>query len=151
MIIEQVLANLEDLDPKEIEGRHIEKVLLESDALVKRIQRVKTDHGTELGIRLKGQGDLRAGDVLHMDDRNMIVVDVMTDDLLVIRPRSIGEMGMIAHQLGNRHLPAQFEGDEMLVQYDYLVEELLGQLDIPHVRENRKVKEAFRHIGHSHE
>ncbi|MFS0574450.1 urease accessory protein UreE [Sporosarcina sp. 179-K 3D1 HS] len=151
MIIERVLANLEDLDPKEIEGRHVEKVLLESDALVKRIQRVQTDHGTELGIRLKGQGDLRAGDVLHMDERNMIVVDVLTDDLLVIRPRSIGEMGMIAHQLGNRHLPAQFEEDEMLVQYDYLVEELLGQLGIPYARENRKVKEAFRHIGHSHD
>ena len=60
------------------------------------------------------------------------------------------EMGTIAHQLGNRHLPAQFEEDKMMVQYDYLVEELLNELDIPYKREERKVKQAFRHIGHSH-
>ena len=32
---------------------HIEKVYLESAHLVKRIQRVTTDHGKEIGIRLK--------------------------------------------------------------------------------------------------
>ena len=70
--------------------------------------------------------------------------------MLIIKPRTILEMGNIAHQLGNRHLPAQFEGDEMFVLYDYLVEELLQELDIPYQREKRKVKQAFRHIGHSH-
>ena len=118
--------------------------------MVKRIQRVTTDHGREIGIRLKDPRDLVAGDVLYMDDKNIIVVDVVADDLLVINPRSIHEMGTIAHQLGNRHLPAQFEDDRMMVQYDYLVEELLNELDIPYQREKRKVKQAFRHIGHSH-
>lgn len=150
MIIERVVTNIHDIDPKELEKRHKEKVYLESAHLVKRIQRVETDHGRELGIRLKDQQDLQAGDVLFMDDENMIIIDVLSDDLLIIRPRSIHEMGTIAHQLGNRHLPAQFEGDEMLVQYDYLVEDLLKELGIPYSRENRKVKEAFRHIGHSH-
>ena len=139
------------MDKTEIGKRHIEKVYLESAYLVKRIQRVKTDHGNELGIRLKEARDLVAGDVLFMDDKNMIVIDVLSDDLIVISPRSINEMGNIAHQLGNRHLPAQFEGDDMLVQYDYLVEELLQEMGIPFKREDRKVKKAFRHIGHSHE
>lgn len=143
--------NLEDMDERDIKKRHVEKVYLESAYLVKRIQRVKTDHGNELGIRLKEVRELVAGDVLFMDDQNMIVVDVLSDDLIVISPRSIEEMGNIAHQLGNRHLPAQFEGHEMLVQYDYLVVELLQELGIPFRREDRKVKKAFRHIGHSHE
>ena len=39
----------------------------------------------------------------------MIVVDVNSEDLLVIKPRNIQEMGDIAHQLGNRHLPAQLK------------------------------------------
>ncbi|MFE4239451.1 urease accessory protein UreE [Peribacillus butanolivorans] len=151
MIIEKVVTNLEKMDTNEIKKRHIEKVYLESAHLMKRIQRVKTDHGNELGIRLKEHRDLLAGDVLYMDDKNMIVIDVISDDLLVISPRSIKEMGTIAHQLGNRHLPAQFEEDDMLVQYDYLVEELLQELGIPFKREERKVKQAFRHIGHSHE
>ncbi|MCQ6282468.1 urease accessory protein UreE [Bacillus sp. EB600] len=151
MIVERIEANIESMEKEEIINRHIEKVYLESSLLVKRIQRVKTDHGREIGIRLKEPRDLTSGDVLYMDDRNIIVIDVMEDDLLVIRPRSLNEMGTIAHQLGNRHLPAQFENDEMMVQYDYLVEELVKELDIPFTREDRKVKQAFRHIGHSHE
>lgn len=142
--------NIDEMDKSEIDKRHIEKVYLESAYLVKRIQRVKTDHGNELGIRLNEARDLLAGDVLFMDDKNMIVVDVLSDDLIVISPRSIEEMGNIAHQLGNRHLPAQFDGNDMLVQYDYLVVELLKELEIPFRREDRKVKKAFRHIGHSH-
>lgn len=150
MIIESIVTNIEEMPIEELSKRHKEKVLLESSDLVKRIQKVTTDHGKEIGIRLKNPRDLKAGDVLFMDDKNMIIVDVLSDDLLVIRPRSLHEMGTIAHQLGNRHLPAQFENDEMLVQYDYLVEDLLQELQIPYQREARKVKQAFRHIGHSH-
>src|SRR3954452_3256128 len=150
MIVESVVTNIEEMEKEELLKRHKEKVFLDSADLVKRIQKVTTDHGKEIGIRLKNPRDLKAGDVLFMDDKNMIIVDVLSDDLLVIRPRSLQEMGTISHQLGNRHLPAQFENDEMLVQYDYLVEELLQELQIPYQREARKVKQAFRHIGHSH-
>ncbi|MFB3170777.1 urease accessory protein UreE [Neobacillus sp. 179-C4.2 HS] len=147
MIIEKVLGNVSTIEKR---TPHVERVYLESDLLVKRIQRVITDHGREIGIRLKDNKDLVDGDILHMDEKNMIVISVKEDDVLVIMPTSIGQMGDIAHQLGNRHLPAQFVGDEMLVQYDYLVEELLKQVKVPYKRENRKVGQAFRHIGHSH-
>lgn len=148
MIIEKVIGNVATIEKK---APHTERVYLNSDDLVKRIQRVVTDHGKEIGIRLKDNRDLIDGDVLYIDERNMVVISVKDDDLLVIQPTSIQQMGEIAHQLGNRHLPAQFEGNEMLVQYDYLVEELLQQLEIPFKRENRKVKHAFRHIGHRHD
>lgn len=82
----------------------------------------------------------------------MIIIDVNSEDIIAIKPRTIKEMGDIAHQLGNRHLPAQFTDDnEMLVQYDYLVEDLLKGLGIPYQREDRKVNQAFKHIGHSHD
>lgn len=151
MIVEEIVMNIRDLAADEINHRHKEVVYLESAHLMKRIQRVETDHGREIGIRLKNSKDLEAGDILFMDDENMIIVDVQSDDLIVISPRSMHEMGTIAHQLGNRHLPAQFEGNDMLVQYDYLVEELLEEEAIPFKREERKVKQAFRHIGHSHD
>jgi urease accessory protein len=148
MIIEKVIGNVATLEKR---APHIERVFLESDHLVKRVQRVVTDHGKELGIRLSENRELVDGDVLYMDEKNMIVVSVKEDDLLTIMPKSIQQMGEIAHQLGNRHLPAQFEENEMLVQYDYLVEELLQQVNIPYKHEKRKVKQAFRHIGHSHD
>lgn len=150
MIIEEIVGHIDELDPELVACAHKEKVYLESSDLVKRIQRVKTDHGREIGIRLSESRELNAGDVLYMDEKNIILIEVFPDDVIVIQPRSMNEMGTIAHQLGNRHLPAQFEEDQMLVQYDYLVEELLEELGIPYAREKRKVKKAFRHIGHSH-
>ncbi len=150
MIVEQIVTHLEDLSPECRGGRHLEKVYLSSDDLVKRIQRVVTDHGRELGISLRQPVDLRNGDVLYMDDHHLIVVEVQPEDLLVIRPRNMQEMGDIAHRLGNRHLPAQFDNDRMLVQYDYLIEDLLEEGGIPFSRETVKVKQPFRHSGHSH-
>lgn len=151
MIVEQVLTHMDQLDENVLHNCHVEKVYLENSDLVKRVLRVVTDHGREIGIRLKEPKDLTAGDILYMDDQNVIVVDVVPEDLLVICPSSLQQMGEIAHKIGNRHLPAQFEGDSMLVQYDYLVEDLLKESGIPYAHESKKVKQAFRHIGHSHE
>ncbi|PIC63937.1 urease accessory protein UreE [Sporosarcina sp. P13] len=150
MIIEKIVGHIDELDANLVAKTHKEKVFLESSDLLKRIQRVKTDHGREIGIRLRDARELVAGDVLYMDEKNIILIEVLPDDVIIIEPRTLNEMGTIAHQLGNRHLPAQFEDDKMIVQYDYLVEELLVELGLPFARENRKVKKAFRHIGHSH-
>nr|WP_147532971.1 urease accessory protein UreE [Bacillus marasmi] len=148
MIIEQVLGNIRSIEKL---PPHIERVYLRSDLLLKKIQRVKTDHGNELGIRLKNGEELRDGDILYRDEKNAIVISVLEDEVIAIRPTTIKQMGEIAHQLGNRHLPAQFTNDEMLVQYDYLVEKLLQDEGIPYVCEKRKLAQAFKHIGHSHE
>ena len=148
MIVEKVIGNIEAI--QDIKAFHIEKVLLESDDLLKRIQRVTTDHGTELGISLPPNHSLRDGDILHQEGKNLIVISVKADDVLVIRPVSMMQMGVVAHMLGNRHLPAQFEGDAMIVQYDYLVERLLKEEQLSYTRENKKLKQAFRHVDHSH-
>lgn len=148
MIIEKVVGNIHELNKP---TTHIERVYVRSDDLLKKILRVKTDHGNELGIRLKEGTVLKDGDILYQDERNTIIISVLADDVLVIKPTNLTQMGDIAHQLGNRHLPAQFENDEMIVQYDYLVEKLLQDLEIPFARENRKMKKAFKHIGHAHD
>lgn len=150
MIVESIQGNIANLTQEE-KQMHIEKVYLENSDLVKRIQRVTTDHGTEIGILLNQPIDLQYGDILYRDENNMIIIDVNSEDIIAIKPRSLKEMGDIAHQLGNRHLPAQFTDTEMLVQYDYLVEDLLKGLGIPYEREARKVNQAFKHIGHSHD
>lgn len=147
MVVESIAGNMETLP---IGRRHTEKVYIRSDDLVKRIQRVVTDHGTEIGIRLNTAKDLRHGDILYMDDINAIVLSVIPDLLLVIRPESLSQMGFIAHQIGNRHIPAQFEEDAMLVMYDRLLEEMLVHHEVPYSKEERTVRQAFRHIGHSH-
>lgn len=148
MIVEKVIGNIETLT--NLKDFHVEKIYLESDELLKRVQRVTTDHGTELGISLPPNHALKDGDILHQDGKNLIVISVKEDDVLVIRPVDMMQMGVIAHMLGNRHLPAQFEADAMIVQYDYLVERLLKEENLNYTRENKKLKQAFRHVDHSH-
>ncbi|WP_255767694.1 urease accessory protein UreE [Pseudarthrobacter sulfonivorans] len=160
MIVEKVLGNLHELPPDagEYAGLHREKVVLPSTDLVKRIQRVTTDHGKEIGIRLPaGSADLRDGDILDVADTNMIVVSVLPTDVLVIAPRSIHEMGVVAHSLGNRHLQAQFfdasseYGAEVMVcAFDHTVEDYLKHVGVPYDRQERVMPVPFRHAEHAH-
>ena len=93
---------------------------------------------------------LRDGDILFNDGHNMVVISVKEDDVIVITPRDINEMGEVAHNLGNKHLPVQIEDGKIIIQYDYLVEKFLQDLQVNFERKNMKLKQAFRHVDHSH-
>lgn len=150
MIFNQVLGNIDDIN--DLNNLHIEKIYINSEDALKRIMRVNSDHNHEYGIALSENVELKDGDILYHDDKNMIIVKIKSDDVLVIRPTNITEMGIIAHSLGNRHLQAQFEDGKMIIQYDALVEEELKKDGINYSRENLKLKKAFRHVefGHTH-
>lgn len=161
MIINAVIGNIVDLPAAELEQLHLEKVSLSGADLSKRIQRVRTDHGNELGLQLRSTagsaGDLRDGDILFRDAAQLIVVAVLPTDVLVIAPTGILQMGTVAHQLGNRHLQAQFFGPEscygaevMVVPYDHTVVQLLEQLQLPYSRQERVMASPFRHAEHTH-
>lgn len=163
MIVDSVIGNLHDLTPLERENLHVESVVLPLADLTKRIQRVHTDHGTELGIRLApGSADLRDGDILARDGRGVIVVRLEPTDVLVIAPGSVHEMGVIAHNLGNRHLQAQFFGPEepfesleghdgvMVIQYDHTAEHYLDHVGVRYARMERSMPVPFRHAEHTH-
>ena len=109
MLITEIRGNLHEQPLPE--GIHVETITVPSAQLVKRIQRLRTDHGNEVGLRLpSGAPDLRDGDILALDDTNAVVIRVEASDVLVIRARTIHEMAVVAHTLGNRHLQAQFPG-----------------------------------------
>ena len=150
MIFNQVLGNIDDIN--DLNNLHIEKIYINSEDALKRIMRVNSDHNHEYGIALSENVELKDGDILYHDDKNMIIVKIKSDDVLVIRPTNITEMGIIAHSLGNRHLQAQFEDGKMIIQYDSLVEGELKRDNINYTRENLKLKKAFRHVefGHTH-
>lgn len=147
MILEKILGNIKDTN---IEGCHVEKIYIDNEDLLKRIIRVTSDHGHEYGISLSGEEKLKDGDILLNDGHNVVVVKVNSEDVLVIKPGSITAMGKIAHEIGNKHLPAQFKEDNMIIQYDAVVEEGLKRDKIPYSRENLELEEAFRHVDFMH-
>ena len=157
MIVDRILGNKHDLDPAELAGLHEEKIVLPSAELVKRVQRVSTDHGRDVGIRLTVPADLRDGDILYRDDDGFIAISVLPADVLVIAPRSVLEMGTVAHNLGNRHVQAQFFGagsdyraEVMVVAYDHTIEDYLTHAGVPFTRQQRVMPVPFRHAGHTH-
>lgn len=150
MIFNKILGNINELD--NLENIHLEKIYISSDESVKRILRVNSDHNHEYGIALEENTELKDGDILYRDGKNIIAIKIKGDDVLVIKPDNITQMGVIAHTLGNRHLQAQFEDGKMIIQYDSLVEGELKRDNINYTRENLKLKKAFRHVefGHTH-
>lgn len=148
MIFDKVLGNINEID--NLNSYHIEKIHLNSEDMLKRIIRVTSDHNNEYGITLEGSEKLKDGDILYKKDKQLIVVEITSEDVLVIKPQSINEMGIIAHSLGNRHLQAQFEEDKMIIQYDRLVEEELKRDNINYSRDNIVLKKAFRHVEFAH-
>ena len=150
MIFNQKKGNIRDIE--NINNYHIEKIFINSDDTLKRILRVTSDHNNEYGIALDKNEELKDGDILLNDGKNLVVIKVKGEDVLVIKPDNITEMGIIAHSLGNRHLQAQFNDGKMIIQYDSLVEEELKRDKINYSRENLKLEKAFRHVefGHTH-
>lgn len=149
MIITEILGNLHD-NP-ELAAGHVERIVLDDAALVKRVQRLTTDHDNEVGLRLPaGHPPLRDGDVLHADGSNTVVITAEPTDVVVIHPVNVREMGFVAHSLGNRHLPAQFDGEAMIVQYDSPVVDFLEHHRVPYERRAKVMPTPFRHAEHTH-
>jgi urease accessory protein len=161
VIVEKIVGNLADLPREERDGLHVEKVVLAGADLVRRIQRVTTDHGREIGLQLAPapgrDGDLKDGDILLRDATGVVAVAVLPSDVLVIAPRTLAEMGVTAHSLGNRHLQAQFfdadseyGAEVMVVQYDHTVQDYLDHHQVPYERQDRVMPVPFRHAEHTH-
>ena len=91
MIFTKVDALVKDID---VDKYHIETVILSSDDLNKKIIRVKSDHGNEFGIRLDKGQKLQNGSAFFIDDHHVLAIGVESQDLIVISPKDMGEMGI---------------------------------------------------------
>ncbi|KRM76680.1 urease accessory protein UreE [Secundilactobacillus collinoides] len=148
MLVEKIIDHI-DL-PAADDGK-VETVMVANEDLAKRLHHLQTKDATEVAVHLPEGQHLHVGDVLYQDDQRTIVVDVLPEDVLIIEPGTIKNMGIIAHELGNRHLPAQFTDTEMIVQYDYLVEQLLQNRHLLYKHTALKLSKPFLHVGHHHD
>lgn len=157
MIVHEIRGNRDDLTAQQLASVTEDRVALDNEQLLKRVQRLTTHSGREIGLQLSDHHELHDGDILHRDDNSMITVEVLATDVLVIAPNDLETMAFVAHSLGNRHLQAQFFGPDseygravMVVRYDHTVEDFLTETDTPYTREQRVMPAAFRHAEHSH-
>lgn len=155
MIVTELRGNVRDLGG---DARVADHVVFDNESRVKRIQRVTTEGGTELGLKLdKSVRELEDGDILGETEQGLIVASMAPLDVLVIQPASIEEALKVAHSLGNRHLQAQFFGKDsdfgaevMVVRYDHTVEHHLDHVGVNYHRGDYVMPRAFRHAEHTH-
>ena len=129
MIVTELRGNVRDLDAS---TKVADRVVFDNESRVKRIQRVTTEGGTELGLKLdKSVRELEDGDILAETDQGVIVASMAPLDVLVIQPASIEEALKVAHSLGNRHLQAQFFGTDSEFKAEVMVAVSYTHLTLP--------------------
>lgn len=130
--------------------KNIELVELEWEELNKRILRKKTNKGREIAISLETGNSLQEGDILYQDEEVQIVVQTKKEEVYVIYPRNMTEMGKISFELGNRHTPSLIKEDEIVVRYDYTLEKLFDEVGVKYEKTTRRFDKAFKYRGHQH-
>lgn len=109
-------------------------------------------------LDLKEPVMLAHGDRLLLDNGECVEVIAADEKLYDIRPRDAAHLVELAWHLGNRHLPAEFAGNRILIQRDPVIRAMLEGLGaaIEEVTEPfHPLRGAYhapsgRHGGHSH-
>jgi urease accessory protein len=116
MLIEEIVGQKDNV---QLGDRRIETISIAWFESSKRIQRKKTDAGTEVAIRFLKQGQLlRQDDVVFMDDHKAIVVDVLPCDAIQVTPQSMFDMGVVCYEIGNKHLPIFIQDNLVLLPFE---------------------------------
>ena len=149
MLFEKILGNLKELKDKA--HYEIEKIVVKSDDLERKIMRVTSDKGVEYGISLKESGDkLENGAILYNDGKKIIIIETDVEKALVVSPKDMNQMGEIAHFLGNMHTPVKVENNKIYLHYDKYLDNTFKEKNYPFEIEYIKFKKALRHAEHGH-
>ena len=123
----------------------IDAVNIEWHETNKRILHKFTNLGTQVTLKfLRESPDLKDGDILWHGENKIIIVEIIPCECIVITPRSVMEASGICYEIGNRHQPLFYEGNELLVPYDVPLHNLLQASGYELKVEKRKLKDAFK-------
>ena len=144
MILTDVFNTVDEIE--NLSDFHIETAMVKSDDLMKSILRVTTDHGNDYGIRLSDSSQvLENGSAFKLSDGELLVLSVIPDEMIVVKPSGIDEMGEIGHMLGNLHKPVQIADGTISLLFDKVVAETLKARNIPFAVESIQLEQPLRY------
>ncbi|MDP4146224.1 MAG: urease accessory protein UreE [Bacillota bacterium] len=147
MLVEEILGNIDDMD---LENKQIDTVKIEWYEVDKKILKKTSRNGKDVGIRLKEHKKLNDGDILYMDDKEALVVDIPDSEALVVKANNMREMGEICYEIGNKHIPMFLIDNDIVVPFDEPLKKLLDKLGYNAEKENKKLVNGLECHGHSH-
>jgi urease accessory protein len=104
----------------------------------RRVRRlVEAPDGAVLALELATGTILHPGQLLHHNAEAAYIVSASDEDVLVVRPRDIGEAARIAHMIGNLHRDIHVEGSEIVALADVTLIERIAKSGAPFERARR--------------
>jgi urease accessory protein len=116
--------------------------------------RLTTDGGEDFLLDLPAATVLADGDGLRLDDGTWIAVRAADEDIVAVTCRNLSDLPRVAWHIGNRHIPAAFEGTRILIRADHVIVDMVRGLGA----QATPLRAAFtpelgayaRQQGHSH-
>ena len=96
-------------------GARVDSVTLLFDDRYRRRLRMLGDGGLDFLLDLIEPLVLHTGDGLKLEEGGFVEVRAADEDLVEVRGRDAASFARLAWHLGNRHLPAQIEGERILI------------------------------------
>ena len=136
--------------PRDQETRAIiDKLALTWEQRQKSRQKLVTMQGREIALALPTGSRLQGGDLLPVPG-GWIVVELALEDVLLVRPRSLQEIALVAYQIGNRHLPLEIGDHGLKTIYEPVLKTYLEQQGIAVERAQQPFTPVSATSGHRH-
>ena len=130
MLVEKVIGNIND---EQFKNSNIDYVDIEWHEAFKKLHRKTSQSGIEVGIKLDNEiltRGLRQGDVLAINEDNVIAVNIPKDKALVVKVDDTHLVPKVCYEIGNRHATL-FEGsshNEFITIYSEPMKEMLEKI-----------------------
>ena len=116
MLITEKIGNINFFN---INNRKIDYVILEWHETNKRILHKKTIAGLDVVMEfVKENPALSEGDIIYEDDFNVIAIELKDCNTIVLRPKSMLEMGRICNEIGESGQQVFYQSDEILIAFE---------------------------------
>ena len=140
-----ITEKLGTVNTTSITGCDIDVVIIEWYEAGKRILHKQTKSGIAVTIKfLQKNPDLKEGDILWRDQNTVIIVEIKPSKCIVITPDTILTASSVCYEIGNRHLPLFYEGNDLLVPYEVPLHNLLEASGCRIKVEERKLNNALK-------
>ena len=130
MLVEKVIGNIND---EQFKNSNIDYVDIEWHEAFKKLHRKTSQSGIEVGIKLDNDiltRGLRQGDVLAINEDNVIAVNIPKDKALVVKVDDTHLVPKVCYEIGNRHATL-FEGsshNEFITIYSEPMKEMIEKI-----------------------
>lgn len=136
MIIEKIAGKEGEMD---LSGKTVHIAEFTEEQMAKGHQRFGAADGFEAAVSLEAGVRMEDGDILCAGERDCILVRAAEEEVFAICPEGNRSWGKTCYNIGNMHKKAYFCGEEILVPYDAVLEQVLKKLKVSYRVEKRRI------------